>query len=149
MKICCRCREFKSDEAFKSHPYCSECRSLYERTRYQRVYVSRKKAHDRVKRYRSKSKDIAYRFIYDHLSTHPCLDCGESDVVVLEFDHVRGEKTMSISTMLKTLCYPKALPLLSAEIDKCDVRCCNCHRRRTAASTGSWRTMVEQLPIQN
>ena len=52
-----------------------------------------------------------------------CVDCGETDRVVLHFDHVRGEKVCSPSN-----CAPG--PKLDAELAKCDVRCANCHRRR-------------------
>jgi hypothetical protein len=30
---------------------------------------------------------------------------------------------------------------LKAEIAKCQVRCANCHRRRTAAQFGWWRSL--------
>ena len=39
-------------------------------------------------------------FILDHLTSHPCVDCGGADPIVLEFDHVRGVKLMSISDMI-------------------------------------------------
>jgi hypothetical protein len=64
------------------------------------------------------------------LATHPCVDCGESDPVVLEFDHRDpAAKSFSIGDALgKTWQWEK----IAAEIAKCDVRCANCHRRRTA-----------------
>jgi len=55
-----------------------------------------------------------------------CIDCGEMDPVVLEFDHVTGDKVRQISIMRSY-----RLPLLVAEIGKCEVRCANCHRRIT------------------
>lgn len=30
------------------------------------------------------------KFLYEYLSAHPCVDCGEKDIRTLEFDHVRG-----------------------------------------------------------
>ena len=67
--------------------------------------------------------------IIEYLSSHPCVDCGESDIVVLEFDHVRGEKCASVTTAVKNAWSEEKLRL---EIDKCEIRCCNCHRRKTA-----------------
>jgi hypothetical protein len=58
-----------------------------------------------------------------------CVDCGERDIVVLEFDHLRDKRTN-----VTMLAWSEAsLDRLRAEIDCCEVRCCNCHRRRTAA----------------
>jgi hypothetical protein len=59
-------------------------------------------------------------------STHPCTDCGEADPVVLEFDHLGG-KDFNLSTGGS-----RSLTLVIAEIQKCEVVCANCHRRRTA-----------------
>jgi hypothetical protein len=57
-----------------------------------------------------------------------CGDCGLQPEIpqVLDFDHVRGEKSGDVSQMLKGN-YEK----LWAEIEKCDVVCANCHRIRT------------------
>lgn len=67
--------------------------------------------------------------IYDYLKEHPCVDCGERNPVVLEFDHVRGEKKFNISAgMVKGYTWS----ILADEIAKCDIRCANCHRIKTA-----------------
>jgi hypothetical protein len=78
---------------------------------------------------------ITYRkriraFLVAYLVGHPCVDCGESDPVVLEFDHVRGTKVAAISSFVRNMA---SMNRILAEIAKCDVRCANCHRRRTAA----------------
>lgn len=74
--------------------------------------------------------------LYNYLEQHPCVDCGESDPVVLEFDHVRGEKSYNVTTLGWRLCSWNSL---MREIDKCDVRCANCHRRKTAERMNSFR----------
>ncbi len=68
-------------------------------------------------------------FLNTHLESHPCVDCGESDIVVLEFDHVRGVKKYNVSNMVAS---GHSLRKIRAEIDKCEIRCANCHRRVTA-----------------
>jgi len=62
------------------------------------------------------------------LATHPCVDCGEADPIVLEFDHVRGTKKSNIADMITSL---HSWPRIAEEINKCEVRCANCHRRKT------------------
>ncbi len=64
----------------------------------------------------------------EYLLRHPCVDCDEKDIVVLEFDHVRGEKRNDVSRLVANCC---SVATLMVEIDKCDVRCANCHRRIT------------------
>ena len=65
--------------------------------------------------------------IGEYLTTHPCVDCGESDILVLQFDHVRGSKSFMISDSLNSHRWDSIL----IEIAKCDVRCANCHIRKT------------------
>jgi hypothetical protein len=70
--------------------------------------------------------------------THPCIDCGESDPIVLEFDHREGEKKLAaVSTLMTQM--KASLKTIKAEIVKCDVRCANCHRRKTAKERGWYK----------
>lgn len=64
-----------------------------------------------------------------YLGKHPCVDCGETDIIVLQFDHVRGKKRGNISEMISGG-FPWKTIL--SEIEKCEVRCANDHLRRTA-----------------
>jgi hypothetical protein len=68
-----------------------------------------------------------------YLSERACVDCGERDPVVLEFDHVRGVKTDEISRLISD---GVAWARIELEIAKCDVRCVNCHIRKTAREAG-------------
>lgn len=70
---------------------------------------------------------------------HPCVDCGEGDPIVLEFDHLRDKK-FSISKGLQDRPWQDVLD----EIAKCEVVCANCHRRRTAHRGGFARAVVAQ-----
>src|SRR3546814_8531418 len=69
-----------------------------------------------------------------HLRAHPCVDCGETDPVVLEFDHLR-DKVGNVSAMV----HSNELWRLVDEIEKCEVVCANCHRRRTARRANTYR----------
>lgn len=67
------------------------------------------------------------QYIDEYLKTHPCVDCGETDIVVLDFDHVRGRKIREVRAMTGN-----TIESIQREIDKCEVVCSNDHRRRTA-----------------
>ena len=71
--------------------------------------------------------------VYAHLKEHPCVECGEAELLMLEFDHVRGEKRGTISVMV-TACF--SWKVIALEIAKCEVRCVRCHRRKTATQLG-------------
>jgi len=59
---------------------------------------------------------------------HGCIDCGYNAVAVaLDFDHRDPElKVANIAAMLGN-----TWASILAELDKCDIRCSNCHRIKT------------------
>lgn len=67
-------------------------------------------------------------FVNSYLDQHPCVDCGEPDRIVLEFDHVRGNKSKEVSLLVND---GISIKRIAEEIEKCEVRCANCHRRVT------------------
>jgi 5-methylcytosine-specific restriction endonuclease McrA len=73
-------------------------------------------------------------FIRAYLGEHSCVDCGEDDIVVLQFDHQR-DKVAHVSTLMRC----SSLAAVKAEVAKCEVACANCHTRRTAATYSWWR----------
>tara|TARA_B100001059_G_C17345016_1_gene337761 strand:- start:65 stop:385 length:321 start_codon:yes stop_codon:yes gene_type:complete len=71
----------------------------------------------------------ARSWIKAYLANHPCVDCGEDDIRVLEFDHIDpSQKEFNIS---RGVADGRGLKSIKSEIEKCEVRCCNCHRIRT------------------
>jgi hypothetical protein len=89
----------------------------------------------RLKELQARHRARNYARVMEHLLTHPCVDCGESDPVVLDFDHLPGfEKRFTISRAVGAS--TRSWKAIHAEIEKCEVVCANCHRRRTAARGG-------------
>lgn len=92
------------------------------------LYKARAVAHG------AKNAAAIKEFLREYLLTHPCVDCGETDIIVLEFDHrpgttkrfnigAHGQRNFSLSSVRE-------------EVGKCDVRCANCHRRATYKRAG-------------
>jgi hypothetical protein len=102
---------------------CRECLHQLRVTRGPRTSTKYEYYKGRNNRRRARGRE----FLRTYLETHPCVDCGESDPVVLEFDHVRGVKENNVTTMCRSFGNAKILK----EIAKCEVRCANCHRRKT------------------
>jgi hypothetical protein len=83
------------------------------------------------------ARRLEYLLVY--LREHPCVDCGEGDPVVLEFDHLRDKK-FGVAQGFRDREWQSVLD----EIAKCEVVCANCHRRRTARRGGFARAVVAQ-----
>lgn len=104
MKRCPRCGATKPlSEYHKSSKrkdgVQSECKSCKcERTA--EIYAQ----NPNVKRLRQERRTAARHVlrlkIAEYLRVHSCVDCGETDPVVLDFDHIR-DKEMSISDMVR------------------------------------------------
>lgn len=78
------------------------------------------------------------QFMYDYLKNNPCVNCGESDPVVLEFDHIdQSTKIKAVSLMVEY-----SLDKIKEEILKCRVLCANCHKRHTANQLNWYKDIV-------
>ena len=134
MKRCGKCGKKKPFSDFNRfirakdglQPYCRVCARAYYQARNTEIRAL-------IQARKRQLRTELLLFVRAYLLEHPCTDCGERDPVVLEFDHVRGVKAGNVSTMMRE---PVTLKRLQEEIAKCDVRCANCHRRRTARTLG-------------
>ena len=146
-KRCGRCGETKPAESFnwrrkergQRDNMCRPCRAMYKHEHYSanklRYIAQAAESKRRLRLQRT-------AWLLDYFASHPCCDCGESDPVVLDFDH-RGDKTFEIAAALTY----KRWDVILAEIEKCGVVCANCHRRRTAARRGTVRAAMDALRI--
>jgi hypothetical protein len=137
-----RCYSCKQDKPLDDFPVnrvrtdghgsmCKACKKIYNAG----YYVETKDRHNPVRAERRKrARAEAQEKVYEYLRSHPCVECGEADIVVLDFDH-QGDKVSEIADMVHA---GAAWPLIQVEIAKCEVVCANDHRRRTAKTFG-WR----------
>jgi len=113
---------------------CKSCQS----DRFKKYLVLNKKKHVALVTASKERRKRALRaFLVEHFTSNPCVDCGESDIRVLEFDH--KPNTEKCNGVARIACSGHSLKKLVQEIDKCDVRCKNCHAKKTFARMGgSW-----------
>ena len=142
-KKCTVCKEVKPLDEFNRksaakdglQSACREC----SHARFKAYYDKDREAHRKAVKERNKKVTTTNRQkLYEYLSEHPCLDCGEDRPIVLEFDHLR-DKRMGVARMVADSYSWKEILL---EIDKCEVVCRNCHHIRTMERSGSWHASV-------
>jgi hypothetical protein len=117
--------------------WCRSCFAAYFRARgdlHRRQSKTAKLARQRAMR----------AHVLEYLLRHPCVDCGERDPVVLEFDHIE-EKSAHVSDLISHCASKTAI---DAEIARCEVVCTNCHRRRTAHRAGWRRAAIDESPVR-
>lgn len=144
MKKCSSCKILKLPSEFgknrsKKDGLQTKCKSCNKED-CKRHYVKNKEYHlEKAHQRNVKHRKVLQNFVYDYLSKNHCVDCGENDIRCLEFDHVRHNKSANISTIIREF---RPLSLLETEIAKCDVRCANCHRKRTSDVQGWYKSGV-------
>lgn len=75
----------------------------------------------------NKRATIIRRYLDAYKLRVGCVDCGyNGHHAALHFDHVRGSKTINV-------CNAKSIAQADGEIQKCEVRCANCHEQRVLA----------------
>lgn len=114
---------------------CNSCRQVANAKYYLRSRVKfsgvRAERHARVRAENA-------RKLTEYLLLHPCVDCGETDIVVLVFDH-QGNKVADVGALAgQGVNWSR----IAAEIAKCEVVCANDHARRTAASQGWYKSTL-------
>ncbi len=140
LRACGKCGRFKPEQQFGRHSangrqwWCKKCFREYFRDRGQ---LHR----DQVKEGITRRRREGYQLV-DRYRLGGCCDCGEDELLVLEFDHLRT-KTANISDMVRGAAAPERV---RAEIEGCEVVCVNCHRIRTLTRLPKcWRTDRELI----
>lgn len=59
--------------------------------------ANKEKVKQRARRFTDEARVRNREYVKTYLETHLCVDCGESDIIVLEFDHIKGEKQNNIA----------------------------------------------------
>jgi hypothetical protein len=144
LKTCTKCKSQKpiAEFSFRKRSVgqrCSWCQPCMRAHNMQRYYKHHEYYRAHHKELTGKSRNLKAKRVFKYLLEHACVDCGETDPIVLEFDHRDGEeKDRTVAELVSDNCgWAKIL----AEIEKCDVRCANCHRRKTAIRHGYSRTL--------
>ena len=146
LKFCNLCKKEKSINEFAwklvakklKQSYCKECQNIRSKAHYNKYKAKY------IKKARKRNKEILeqiHKYVWEFLSKNPCIDCGETDIVVLEFDH-KTNKLYNISDLIKDR---SSLVKVKTELENCVVRCANCHRRKTAREFG-W-SKIKYAPL--
>lgn len=141
MKLCNKCGIWKDESEFAwklkakgtRNTQCKECHKEYSKGHYdnkKQYYVDKARVSNAIAYARNKE------FVNNYLIENPCVDCGETDIEVLQFDHKEmvGSKGKRIFNYIKG-----SLEKLKEEIAKCEPRCGNCHIRKTRKQMGWYR----------
>jgi hypothetical protein len=145
-KKCSKCQKNKNIDAFfwknkaKGWRH-SQCKDCYRNCRNpQEQYIKRKKEYlIRANNRRIKKQTENRIKLLEYFKTHHCINCGENNPIVLDFDHRdHKDKKYHISRMISTYNWETII----SEIEKCDVLCSNCHRIRTSKQFGWWYESV-------
>jgi hypothetical protein len=134
MKICSCCKEAKDHEEFTrkiqaKDGLSSACKAC-TRKRSKNHYLSNKSQYlEKNKR----NKEINREKIWNFLKSSCCVDCGEDNPLLLEFDHIK-EKNYNISNMIGSQIWSA----IELEMQNCEVVCANCHKLRTYSRSKTW-----------
>ena len=142
--VCHKCKEEKDRNSFGASNrvrkvWCKACcaeavRKTYAKNLEYRIATKNKNIRNSI------SNQI---YIYQYLLANPCVDCGESDPLVLQFDHVLPENKQQNVTALMSSNRER----IDKEIALCVVLCANCHARKTSIERKSVRYQLSQREL--
>ena len=128
MKKCPRCKEIKLLVEFRIRTkskdglqsWCRICSNIARMDSYRKDPSVNRKNHV-LRKQRNR------KFIKNFLYGKKCMDCPENDPVALQFDHRKGKKIDTVSSMAGR---GLSIEKIVKEIEKCEIRCANCHLKR-------------------
>lgn len=145
-KECSKCKNLKSVDFFSKNKkkadglqtLCKQCmkeksQAYYQKNKDRLKQQINQKKFERVKRHKEK--------LFGLLTNKFCVDCNESDPIVLDFDHVKDQKISSVTKLVED---GYSWKRILEEIKKCEVRCANCHRRKTAKEFKTYRFLMSE-----
>ena len=148
-KKCYTCGEVKNKSDFNKNKTRKDglnsiCRCC-SRARSRQYYDENREHHKTQTKIRNdEQRKRNQEYVFKYLSECSCVDCGLfGDPIALEFDHQRDKK-MAVSVMVTS---GYSIESIQEEIDKCEVRCANCHRHKTARDQNhyTYRLLQETL----
>lgn len=135
MKTCPTCKKNETETEFgtrkrrgKVYPnsHCKTCTRIKSKKHYEenkQSYIERSKLRN------ERDKKLITDFLYEY-TRNGCKICGIKDFVCLEFHHRDpSEKEIEINKLVRNC---SSIQNLKQELAKCDILCCNCHRKETA-----------------
>lgn len=143
--VCYSCKKDKEENEFSFRnkklnirgSKCKECHRDYVKKHYQKnksSYIEKSKI-NRLQQIENNKKLITEYLLSEH-----CVDCGENDIRTLDFDHINPDnKESAVTRMMFDGC---GWEKISKEIKKCEIRCANCHRKRTADQFNTYRNKI-------
>lgn len=128
VKTCYKCKKEKSFECFskntsKSDGLSDQCKECHKKLRREHYLKNRLKILEQVKKQKQE-----YRDWFRELKNKPCKDCGQSHPhYCMDFDHLTN-KEFNIGW---AQAHNWSRKRILKEIDKCELICAICHRKRT------------------
>ncbi len=141
MKTCPRCGVSKEHSEFHKRSvnksglcsYCKECARVYYKS-WQEQSPGRKTRHADWKAVRREDTRKTY---VEYMAGRACVDCGYSDwLAALQWDHIGDNKVAGVTALINS---GNPWTKVLEEIEKCELRCCNCHAIKSA-ERGQWWT---------
>lgn len=134
-KKCPACKIHKEHAEYSNHKnnpdglqtVCKKCQEL----KTVKGYRENSSSTDQLDKYLNKNKNEIYRLKFLKFK-EGCTDCKKFYPNAMDFDHVTGQKSFNISEIYQYgLDYETQIKLVKEEMEKCEVRCGNCHRKAT------------------
>ena len=138
MKICSKCSEYKNLTNFyiRNNLPTSACKSCERKRVVEWQHNNRSKR--RMQRIRRKK--TVTKLVLEFLLNNHCVDCEEDDPYVLDFDHINPDtKHKEVSTLISQ---EASWNRVKKEMDKCQIRCANCHRKKTHIERNTWKAQM-------